>query len=48
MNEDEALYQLERRRWLEAEQEEPMRTRRGNERMAYALDGLNTNRGGGV
>ena len=32
MNEDEAIYQLEKKRWEEEEQEEAMLTRRANER----------------
>ena len=39
MDEDEAIYQLERKRRQEEEQEEAMLTRRGNERMVYARDG---------
>ena len=35
MDEDEAIYQLERKRWQEEEQEEAMLTRRGNVRMVY-------------
>ena len=42
MDEDEAIYQLERKRWQEEEQEEAVLTRRGNERTVYARDGLNT------
>ena len=39
MDEDEAIYQLERKRWQEEEQEEAMLTRRGNERAVYASQG---------
>ena len=45
MDEDEAIYQRERKRWQEEEQEEVMLTRRGNERAVYARDGLNTGTG---
>ena len=44
MNEDEAIYQREKERWEEEEQEEAMLTRRANERMVYARDGLHTGR----
>ena len=44
MDEDEAIYQLEKERWEEEEQEEAMLTRRANERRAYARDGLHTGR----
>ena len=44
MNEDETIYQLEKKRWEEEEQEEAMLTRRANERMVYARDGLHTGR----
>ena len=44
MNEDETIYQLEKKRWEEEEQEEAMLTRRANERTVYARDGLNTGR----
>ena len=42
MNEDEAIYQLQKERWNEEEQEEAMLTRRANERIVYARDGLHT------
>ena len=44
MDEDEAIYQREKERWEEEEQEEAMLTRRANERMVYARDGLHTGR----
>ena len=44
MNEDEAIYQLAKKRWEEEEQEEAMLTRRANERRVYARDGLHTGR----
>ena len=42
MNEDEAIYQLQKERWDEEEQEETMLTRRANERIVYAREGLHT------
>ena len=48
MNEDEAIYQREKERWEEEEQEEAMLTRRANERVVYARDGLHTGRGYGT
>ena len=44
MNEDEAIYQLQKERWDEEEQEEAMLTRRANERIVYAREGLHTGR----
>ena len=44
MNEDEAIYQLQKERWDEEEQEETMLTRRANERIVYAREGLHTGR----
>ena len=44
MDEDEAIYQLERKRRQEEEQEEAMLTRRANERTVYARDGLHSGR----
>ena len=39
MNEDEAIYQLQKERWDEEEQGETMLTRRANERIVYAREG---------
>ena len=39
MNEDEAIYQLQKERWDEEEQGETMLTRRANERLVYARQG---------
>ena len=44
MNEDEAIYQLQKERWDEEEQGETMLTRRANERIVYAREGLHTGR----